>query len=153
MYRKDLEDYPHNGWSIFGLEQEYTFFAGSRPLGFPEQGFPAPQGGYYCGVGADEIYGRPMVEAHMSACLDAGLKLSGITGFGRASENIAMGTFAPEDAARELVPERCRQAPGDVAAEAVDATAAPGEEGLGTDLPQRDVVVLLQFDQVAPGDA
>ncbi|MGH9264597.1 MAG: glutamine synthetase [Acidimicrobiales bacterium] len=62
----------------FGIEQEYTFFSGSRPLGFPEWGFPAPQGGYYCGVGADEIFGRPAVEKHMQACLDAGLKFSGI---------------------------------------------------------------------------
>jgi glutamine synthetase len=62
----------------FGMEQEYTFFAGSRPLGFPERGFPAPQGGYYCGVGADEVFGRPVVEAHLDACLDAGLKVSGI---------------------------------------------------------------------------
>src|ERR1044072_6420369 len=45
---------------IFGLEQEYTFFDGARPLGFPQGGFPAPQGGYYCGVGADEIFGRPV---------------------------------------------------------------------------------------------
>ncbi len=64
--------------SLFGLEQEYTLFTGSRPLGFPDNGYPAPQGPYYCGVGADEIYGRPMVEAHMSACIDAGLSLSGI---------------------------------------------------------------------------
>ncbi|MDQ6797535.1 MAG: glutamine synthetase beta-grasp domain-containing protein [Actinomycetota bacterium] len=62
----------------FGIEQEYTFFEGSRPLGFPAGGFPAPQGGYYCGVGADEIFGRPAVERHMQACLDAGLLLSGI---------------------------------------------------------------------------
>jgi glutamine synthetase len=62
----------------FGIEQEYTFFEGSRPLGFPEKGFPAPQGGYYCGVGADEVFGRPVVEAHLDACLDAGLHIAGI---------------------------------------------------------------------------
>jgi glutamine synthetase len=63
---------------LFGLEQEYTFFSGSRPLGFPEQGFPAPQGGYYCGIGADEVFGRPVVEAHLEHCLKAGLHISGI---------------------------------------------------------------------------
>ncbi|MGY4649599.1 glutamine synthetase [Mycobacterium sp. URHB0021] len=64
--------------SLFGIEQEYTFFQGSRPLGFPEGGFPAPQGGYYCGVGADEISGRPIVEEHLANCLAAGLEISGI---------------------------------------------------------------------------
>ncbi len=63
---------------LFGLEQEYTFFDGARPLGFPEHGFPAPQGGYYCGVGADEVFGRPVVEAHLDACIAAGLHISGI---------------------------------------------------------------------------
>jgi glutamine synthetase len=63
----------------FGIEQEYTLFKGARPLGFPEHGgYPGPQGPYYCGVGADDIYGRPLVEAHMTACLEAGLLLSGI---------------------------------------------------------------------------
>jgi glutamine synthetase len=63
----------------FGIEQEYTMFQGSRPLGFPDQtGYPAPQGPYYCGVGADDIYGRPLVEAHLDACLAAGLAISGI---------------------------------------------------------------------------
>jgi len=62
----------------FGIEQEYTLFKGSRPLGFPESGFPAPQGGYYCGVGADEVFGRPLIEEHMTACLYAGLGFAGI---------------------------------------------------------------------------
>jgi glutamine synthetase len=62
----------------FGMEQEYTFFKGSRPLGWPEQGYPAPQGPFYCGVGADEVFGRPIVEKHMDACLAAGLKFAGI---------------------------------------------------------------------------
>ncbi|TNY34578.1 glutamine synthetase [Thermomonospora catenispora] len=66
----------HEPW--FGIEQEYTFFQAGRPLGFPDTGFPAPQGPYYCGVGADEVFGRAIVEAHLDACLAAGLPISGI---------------------------------------------------------------------------
>jgi len=62
----------------FGIEQEYTFLKDGRPYGFPQGGYPAPQGGYYCGVGSDEIFGRDVVEAHMEACIQAGLSLSGI---------------------------------------------------------------------------
>lgn len=62
----------------FGIEQEYTMFRGQKPLAWPEDGTPAPQGPYYCGVGSDKIYGRELVEAHLDACLKAGLTVSGI---------------------------------------------------------------------------
>ena len=50
---------------------------GWPPHGWPVGGYPAPQGGYYCGVGADEIWGRDVVEDHTKACLDAGIAISG----------------------------------------------------------------------------
>lgn len=62
----------------FGFEQEYALLKDSRPLGFPETGLPAPQGPYYCSVGANVAFGRAIVEAHTRACLDAGLMIYGI---------------------------------------------------------------------------
>jgi len=64
--------------AIFGIEQEYNFFKDGRPFGFPVNGYPAAQGGYYCGVGADEVFGRDVVELHMERCLTAGLAFCGI---------------------------------------------------------------------------
>ena len=66
----------HEPW--FGIEQEFTFFVGRSPLGWPDGGYPAPQGPFYCGVGADEVFGREIVEDLMDACVRAGIGLSGI---------------------------------------------------------------------------
>jgi glutamine synthetase len=49
-----------------------------RVFGWPESGFPAAQGPFYCGTGLEEVYGRPLAEAHMDACMKAGLTISGI---------------------------------------------------------------------------
>ncbi|MCF7809238.1 MAG: glutamine synthetase beta-grasp domain-containing protein [Candidatus Marinimicrobia bacterium] len=62
----------------YGIEQEYTFFQGRSPLGWPDGGYPAPQGPFYCGVGADEVFGRDIVEDHMEACIRAGIEISGV---------------------------------------------------------------------------
>jgi glutamine synthetase len=89
--------------SWFGIEQEYTFFKGSRPLGFPEGGFPAPQGGYYCGVGADEIFGREVVEKHLDNCLKAGLGISGINAEVMPGQwEFQVGPLSPLDVSDQL---------------------------------------------------
>jgi len=64
----------------FGFEQEYFFYKNGRPLGFPDAGYPAPQGTYYTGVGFSNVgdIARKIVEEHLDICLDAGINHEGI---------------------------------------------------------------------------
>jgi glutamine synthetase len=93
----------------YGMEQEYTMFRNNRPLGWPEGGYPAPQGPFYCGVGADELFGRSIVEKHMDACLQAGLKLSGINAEVMPGQwEFQIGPAGPLEAATPTSrPKRC----------------------------------------------
>jgi glutamine synthetase len=78
--RATIEDDDNDFW--FGFEQEYFLWdpETNKPLGFPANGYPGPQGPYYCSVGASNAFGRDIVEEHLDACLDAGLNVEGING-------------------------------------------------------------------------
>jgi glutamine synthetase len=75
--RASIPDDP-DAW--FGFEQEYFLFKDGRPLGFPADGFPAPQGEYYTGVGFKNVgdVAREIVDTHIDLCLAAGLDLEGV---------------------------------------------------------------------------
>ncbi|NWQ77626.1 GLNA synthetase, partial [Columbina picui] len=67
---------PYGGWYLGAVgspcsavvpPKSFTWVV--TPLSFP--------GPYYCGVGADKVYGRDIVESHYKACLYAGVKICG----------------------------------------------------------------------------
>jgi len=64
----------------YGIEQEYVLYnkESNKPLGWPAFSLPAPQGNYYCGVGANNIFGRDIAEQHYAYCLKSGVKIGGI---------------------------------------------------------------------------
>ncbi len=76
-FRATVED-SEDLW--IGFEQEYFFYESGRPLGFPAEGYPAPQGPYYTGIGYKNVgdIARQIVEEHIDITLDAGINLEGI---------------------------------------------------------------------------
>ncbi|MEO0468780.1 MAG: glutamine synthetase beta-grasp domain-containing protein [Bacteroidota bacterium] len=62
----------------FGFEQEYVLAVDGMPVGFPADGYPEPQGPYYCGVGTGRVAGREVVEEHLDLCLAAGIGITGV---------------------------------------------------------------------------
>ncbi|MEZ6064262.1 MAG: glutamine synthetase beta-grasp domain-containing protein [Planctomycetaceae bacterium] len=77
-YRATVPDEDGGLW--VGFEQEYFLYQDGRPLGFPQEGYPAPQGPYYTSVGYKNVgdMARDIVESHIDVCHDAGINLEGI---------------------------------------------------------------------------
>ena len=85
-----------------GLEQEYFMYQDGKPLGWPDAGYPDPQGEYYTGVGFKNVgdIARQIVEEHLDLCIEAGINHEGINAevakgqwefqiFGKGSKNAA----------------------------------------------------------------
>ena len=74
VFDKMLETKP---W--FAMEQEYVIMdpKTKRPFNWPENGFPSPQGPYYCSNGA-AAWGRHIAEEHLAACVYMGVRISGL---------------------------------------------------------------------------
>lgn len=78
LFDSKLDEVP---W--YGMEQEFFIIdmTKNRPLGFPAfPNNPKPQGQYYCSVGAENAFGRSLVERAYRKCHEAGVKVSGMNG-------------------------------------------------------------------------
>lgn len=78
IFDRDLEQAP---W--FGMEQEFFLIDCNtgKPLGFPNPPTqPRPQGPYYCSIGAENAFGRSLVNDAYQKCFQAGVTVSGMNG-------------------------------------------------------------------------
>ena len=72
LFKQNKESKP---W--FGLEQEYFLMSMETklPLGYNKD---QSQGQFYCSAGAENAFGREIVDEHLNACIFAGIQISGI---------------------------------------------------------------------------
>lgn len=85
---------------LSGIEQEYVLYDvnTNMPYKWKEHQNPGagPQGPYYCGIGGDRAFGRPVVEEHMKLCLEMGMSFGGINAEVMASQwEFQIGTEEP----------------------------------------------------------
>jgi len=77
--RSLLDDRVSDAKPLFSFQQQWTAFtAAGRPLAWPDSGVPPPDGPFYCSVGPQNAFGRPLAEAHLDACIKAGLSVRGL---------------------------------------------------------------------------
>jgi glutamine synthetase len=74
IFEQKLEEKP-----LFGMEQEFFVIDSEtkKPIGFPKNGFPEPQGSYYCSVGSSNAYGRNFLDKALNNCLKANINVTG----------------------------------------------------------------------------
>ena len=91
-WARDIFDAHSEEEPWYGIEQEYFLMRRHRPregsneteevalkpLGFNIHKLEGSQGQYYCSVGAENTFGRDIADAHLLACLHAGLTISGL---------------------------------------------------------------------------
>ncbi len=69
-----------NSDALFGFEQEFFLIKNNNPLcmSINSSTLPSPQGQYYCSVGANNSFGRNIIEAALENCIYAGLDITGM---------------------------------------------------------------------------
>ena len=74
IFDKGLEEKP-----LFGMEQEFFLInpETNLPCGFPNNGFPSPQGQYYCSVGTNNAYCREYLDEVVDILLKMDIPITG----------------------------------------------------------------------------